>query len=1696
MTNDSHELRISVESLRERITSRLIPLFLTLLLINLIFSLARIPSMGFQPMMVVHIFLFGAALVLQLNKGRIGPGPSALLMVGGLALLFIAGVTTLGLLSASLILAPMIPLYLMILGRRKASYVALGGLVVYLSLVGFLSCKGILSPAVDPVSYIRSPIAWILVVVVVGGVSTAYVTSFRLLPTALYGSEERFRLAFENANIGMSITSLDGHLIKVNRALAEMLGYTRGELEGVTLFDITHSDDRELSSDSIFRQQGFGSDKITLEKRYVSKTGEVVWAEVSSSLIRGEDNLPLYFITHVRNVTETKRGHEALRKSEAKFRTIFENVHDVYFETALDGTILEMSPSVESLSRGKYSRQSVLGRSITGFYSDPSHRGLLLDTLRRSGSVSDYDLVLKNSDGGEIECAISARLQHDDERDIDIVCGTIRDITERRKTEELLRRSESRFRTLIEHAPIAIIVSRAEVGMFANKKFAEMLKLRSPEEAVGRSIYDYFAESSREDRAKRTERRSLGLTVEPQYEMRGVRADGTEFPAHVAVATVELEDGPAIVGFITDITERKKAEEALKEQEAKLRAVLENSHDAIGVHVDGKWEMCNPAAVRLFGVQSTSDLIGSPIANVIAPADRARIREYVNRRLGHMESPDHYIARGLRADGSEFDMDVRLTSFEMGGKFHYLVILRDITEQWRAENALRESEERYQRITEAITDYIYTVRVENGRAVQTIHGPGCFAITGYNPEEFASDAFLWFTMVLPEDRGAVEEQAREILAAKNPPPLEHRIRHRNGAVKWVRNTFVLHRNAHDVITAYDGLIQDITERKRAEEALHESESKYRQLVEGFPEAIAIYVEGKIVFVNSACLKLMRGTSADQLIGKSVIEFVHPDYRQLVTGRMKDISGTGATLPMMEEKFVRLDGSVVDVEVTAQRVTFGRDPGVQLVVRDITEKKAAQAALKETELRYSAAVEQSNEGIGIADLEGRYIMVNPALCRMTGYSKEELLTMRLTDLLPPRVTPDLFRRVAVAEGPAYREQTLVRKNGSTFIALVTGSSLEIGGQRYVQGMVQDITEHKKAEEALRQSEEQFHHMFEMHDAVMLLIDPVTGRIRDANKAAEKFYGYTQEALRTMAIHALNAGNTDEVDRERARAVTGEQAYFLFTHRLANGELRRVEVHSSPITVEGSKALFSIIHDITERSRAEEELRKLSLAVEQSPASIVITDTKGSIEYVNPKFMRVSGYSFEEARGKNPNIVKSGETTQEEYRKLWETITAGRHWQGEFHNKRKNGELYWESASIFPVQNLNGVVTNFVAVKEDITERKRSEEALRHAQKLESIGTLAGGIAHDFNNLLNVIMGQSSLALAKLPKESIAGNSITKALKAAERATDLTRQLLAYSGKGKFVSEDFDLNRLVEENTQFLGLSVPKTTEMKYDLTSCPLIVHGDIGQIQQVIMNLIINAGEAIDAAPGTVTVRTGKVAIAEGDAEFWRYTNSPLPPGEYASLQVEDTGHGMRPEILARIFDPFFTTKFTGRGLGLAAVLGITRGHHGGIRIDSTKERGTKFEIVLPLVKTGSASPSRVQPASLEVDGSGRTILVIDDEAAVLELLTDVLTEARFTVLGALNPVEGIELFRKQHASVSMIVLDYSMPGMDGKAAFEALKKIDRRAKVLLSSGYTEEEMKSAFGVSHPDGFIKKPYKPSDLLEQIGGILRGGNSPA
>ncbi len=500
--------------------------------------------------------------------------------------------------------------------------------------------------------------------------------------------------------------------------------------------------------------------------------------------------------------------------------------------------------------------------------------------------------------------------------------------------------------------------------------------------------------------------------------------------------------------------------------------------------------------------------------------------------------------------------------------------------------------------------------------------------------------------------------------------------------------------------------------------------------------------------------------------------------------------------------------------------------------------------------------------------------------------------------------------------------------------------------------------------------------------------------------------------------------------------------------------------------------------TRRSRTLRALVDFKRALDEH-AIVAVTDPLGRITYVNEKFCAISKYSREELLGQDHRIVNSGYHAKDFMKDLWDTLHAGRVWKGEIKNRAKDGSCYWVDTTIVPSLGDDGKPTQFVAIRADITKRKAEEEALRQSQKLESLGVLSSGIAHDFNNLLTTILGNANLSTMHLPPESPALPYLNQIELATLRAADLTRQLLAYAGKGRVQVVAMDLNRLVLEMTQLLTVSISKKAVVRYDLSPGLPLISADPSQMQQLVMNLVTNASEAIgEEVSGLITVRTGIQAVDEATIEGLLPV-LPLSKGSYVTLEVSDTGCGMAPEVRDRIFDPFFTTKFTGRGLGLSAMLGILRSHRGGLKVYSEPGRGSVFKLFLPALGLGMGQSGLRHP---EVGWRGQgTLLLVDDEPGARAVARGLAESLGFQVLEAADGQEAVGLFELRHAELTAVLMDLTMPRMDGRQAFLRMHAVDSTIPVVLTSGYSEQDVLADFLDRGLAGFLAKPYQSSQF---------------
>ncbi|MBF0239775.1 MAG: PAS domain S-box protein [SAR324 cluster bacterium] len=525
---------------------------------------------------------------------------------------------------------------------------------------------------------------------------------------------------------------------------------------------------------------------------------------------------------------------------------------------------------------------------------------------------------------------------------------------------------------------------------------------------------------------------------------------------------------------------------------------------------------------------------------------------------------------------------------------------------------------------------------------------------------------------------------------------------------------------------------------------------------------------------------------------------------------------------------------------------------------------------------------------------------------------------------------------------------------------------------------------------------------------------------------------------------------------------------------------LEVSISAVQINGEWNSVGIIRDISERQRREEEFNRLAMAVEQASESIVITDTAGMIQYVNPAFEKISGYSRNEAVGKNPRFLKSGIYEEPFYSELWHTILSGQVWNGFITNKKKNGSFYEEEMTISPVRDHGGQIVNFVAVKYDVTLQRQMEKQLQQTRKMEAIGTLAAGIAHDFNNMLQGIIGYADIAMDSLPEQSRLTNYMEQILKAGGRAADLVRQILTFSRQTEQEKAPLLITPLIKESLKFLRASLPSTIEIKDNLSSACRPVLANQSQIHQIIMNLCTNAGYAMRKNGGILEVELFETVL---DHFFESVYN--VRQGTYLQLVVKDTGTGIPEEFYDKIFEPFFTTKPQGEGtgMGLSMVHGIVHNHGGTIVFESKVGQGSTFNIYLPIIENNYPE---VEQDSTEVLTGSEHILVVDDEPTLGQLLQIQLAVFGYQVTVFQNSLEAFQCFSQSPQIFDLLITDLTMPNMTGDVLAEKILKIRPELPVILMSGFNQifsQEQSKAIGIK---SYLKKPFQ----LHKLGVLIR------
>jgi PAS domain S-box-containing protein len=762
--------------------------------------------------------------------------------------------------------------------------------------------------------------------------------------------------------------------------------------------------------------------------------------------------------------------------------------------------------------------------------------------------------------------------------------------------------------------------------------------------------------------------------------------------------------------------------------------------------------------------------------------------------------------------------------------------------------------------------------------------------------------------------------------------------------------------------------------------------------------------------------------------------------------------------------------------------------------DISERKRAEDALRESEARFRGTFENAAVGIAHIGMDGAWLRVNQRLCEIVGYSRDELLTKTFQDITHPDdldADLDQFALLKHGEITSYgMDKRYIRKHGDVvWIGLTVALQRDDAGTPlYCISIVEDISARRRAEQVLQESEARMRALLDASQDEILLLS-TDGTVRAINKAAERRLAgrlATTNAIGRHLSEILPAGRADArlaIVRQVAETTRLVHVDWQIGTRWFEFWFYPVQRASEPVS---EVAVYA--REITRRKNAENEFRRLYQAIQQSPASVVITDPKGDIVYVNPKFSEVTGYSHDEVIGKNPRVLKSGEVTSGDYDKLWSTILSGQTWKGEFHNRKKDGSLFWELASIAPVKDAKGEIINFVAVKEDITERRAVEEQLRQSQKMQAIGQLTGGIAHDFNNLLTIIVGNLELLDENAGTDAHQHRFIADALWAAQRGSELTHRLLAFARLQPLRPTVVNLTDIVRGLTDLLRRTLGSAIEVEEDFAAETASVKVDVGELERAIVNLAINARDAMPNG-GTLTLQTRNAVLDDDYAE----QHPEVTAGKYVMLAVSDTGTGMPPEVLKRIFEPFFTTKKAGQGsgLGLSMVYGFTKQSGGHIAVYSEVGRCTTFKLFFP--QTNAAGAILPAPGA-DITGfsvRGKVALVVEDEERLRKVAATILLDAGFSVLEAGTGAEAIR--QAERPTLDLLFTDVELPGgMNGLEVAERIRKRHRQVKVLYTTGYSASLRTASGPLPKGSSLLAKPYARQELIRQLRALFPEG----
>jgi PAS domain S-box-containing protein len=1317
------------------------------------------------------------------------------------------------------------------------------------------------------------------------------------------------------------------------------------------------------------------------------------------------------------------------------------------------------------------------------------------EKLQHTGKSQTFQKEYIRKDGTRVTVEVLIYQLSESDGKAQYYIGLIADITERKQLEEALQKSENHYRILVENAIEGIVVIQEGKIKFVNPIVA-IATGYSVEEMLSMSLDDLLCPDNEKTTVESISKAAVpgSLLIVPCLKIR-VKDGGIRLIESTIVSII-WDDKPANLNLLRDITERYRAEDALHQSEEKYRSILEDISEGYWeVDLAGNFVSFNNAICRILGY-SENEMLGMNYRVYTGAEDVDKVYKAFNQvyRTGTPIKNMHYEI--VQKDGSKrfAETSVFPRQNDKGETVGFRGVSHDITERVQIEEALRKSEEKYRTILEDMEESYY--EVDYAGNFTFVNDALCRHL-GYSKEDLIGMNYKNY--VPPEEAERVFKAYNQVYRMGEPlKAFSMKNITKNGKSLVLENSVFPIRNETGEIIGFRGVGRDVTERLQTEEALRKSEEKYRTILEDMEESYyEVDYAGNFTFVNDALCNHL-GYPKEELIGMNYKAYVAPEEVERVFQAYNQVYRTGEPITLFRAREIRKDGRqiVAEISILPTRNQQGEIIGFKGVGRDVTEKVHTEEELRRSEEKYRSILDTMEESYYEVDLAGNFTFFNEPLRRGLGYTKEELMGMNYKVYTPPVSAEKVFQaynRVYRTGKPlAWFAMEQIRKDGKRLI--IENSVFPIRNERGeivgFRGVGRDVTERIQMEEALRQSEERYRTiMDEMQDNYFET--DLAGIYTFVNDALCRSIGYTTEEVIGKNYRLNNIDDDKRIYTAFNQIYrTGQPIKSLnikFVRKDGSsgvGELAAFPIRNEKGEIIGFRG---VSHDITERKQMEEALRrseeKYRTILENMKEAYYEMDLAGNYTFFNDALCRHSGYSREELMGMSYKAYVPPEKIEdafEIYNRVYRTGEPAE--MIDVVQIRKDGKRIFVESSAYPIRNEKDEIIGFRGVIRDVTERKKAEEEKKQleqkaqlASRLASVGELASGVAHEINNPLTGVIGYAHLLLARKDISRDVRRDLEIINEGAQRVAGIVKKLLAFARQTKPEQRYVNINELIRNTLDLRSYELSADNiKVSLQLTRDMPMTIADPGQLQQVFLNLIINAETEMKLAndKGKLSIKTEKI-------------NNIL------RITFKDTGPGIAKENLENIFDPFFTTREVGQGtgLGLSVCHGIVTEHNGRIWAESEPGKGAAFIIELPLVtEEGQFEPS--EPVIEEIPKVAKAkILVVDDEPVIRQLISQVLGEQGHVVETVDNAATALKMVKSKR--YRLILLDIKMPGMSGVELYKQFQKIapSLTKRVVFITGDVMGKRTLAFLEKTKTPYMMKPFDARELKTQISRIL-------